>query len=815
LSFQSTQKMQNLSGTDKTSRVSERMVINMKENIKAVVLAGGMGTRLLPITCTIPKPLAPILGESVLKHIIRLIAKSEIYEATLTTMYLPEKIKAELGEQFYGVKIDYINEDQPKGTAGGVKNAAVGSKQDILVMSGDGICDFDLKSAIEFHRKKNADVTIVTYKTDNPLEYGVVCSEEDGKIYEFREKPPWAQVASNMVNTGIYILKNEVVGFIPDEGAFDFSKDLFPLLMKNGKALYAFGANGFWCDIGDIDEYYKCNMKALDGEISNLLTGESYERADLDLLGCTVKYPVWVSKQAKLGEEVTIGPYSVIGKGTVIESGAKIEYSILHENVIVGKKTKIQSSILCDRAIIGEMSTLKPGCVVGSDSDIGKGTVLKERTRLLAGERVYMMNETCFKDKKCGLFCNDGIYIGTVSNTSMESCTKIGFSLGQTLNKLSQNGAYSKRIGVMHDGTDRSELICDALLCGVRSSGVHSYHFGSGFFAMAGFAAVSFITDIVVYICMDDHAVCTIKLLDRLSLPVSHSFERTFESIYADHKEVIPERIYDTEVFEGLKFLYYSEMLKGAKNLLEGKNLSGLSCKVKDNGQNIAFSSSHLLKRAVNELSGTITDQGDFPELSLSEDGGSPEVYDSKTGTHLDSFHINAILLYDAAKSGIDSFVLPYLSPEIYRSIAKQAKCAVTDYLYYANKDNSIPRELMVAQIWLNDGVFASLRLLALMKKKGKTIAELLAEVPKFEVFTGDFEEENSDRAQVMTELSHKEKEHGTSGEREGIRLAFSGGRVTVIPKRQGGFRLISEAENYEMAKELCGEAVKQLKRNG
>ena len=195
---------------------------NYSESVEAVVLAGGKGTRLAPLTEDTPKPMLKILGKTVLESVFDRIRACGVKKARVTTMYLPWQVES-LGSQFGDLAVEYVREPKPLGTAGAVKNAYSGESDTVLVLSGDGAFDFDLKKALNFHYEKNADVTIVTYKTENPLEYGVVLYDTDGRIERFAEKPPWSQVISGTVNTGIYIIKKEILERIPAGTAYDFS----------------------------------------------------------------------------------------------------------------------------------------------------------------------------------------------------------------------------------------------------------------------------------------------------------------------------------------------------------------------------------------------------------------------------------------------------------------------------------------------------------------------------------------------------------------------------------------------------------------
>jgi mannose-1-phosphate guanylyltransferase/phosphomannomutase len=223
--------------------------------MQAVIMAGGFGTRLRPITCNVPKPMAPMANRPMLHHIIELLKVHQLTDLTMMLYYQPEVITGYFGDgSKMGVKVRYLRPESDLGTAGSVKYAHKNLTSTFVVISGDVLTDFDLTKAIEYHKKKNAIATMVLTRVANPLQYGVVITDNDGKIERFLEKPSWGEVFSDTINTGIYILEPEVFNYIPSDKSFDFSKELFPLLLKEEKALYGYIAEGYWKDVGNHEE---------------------------------------------------------------------------------------------------------------------------------------------------------------------------------------------------------------------------------------------------------------------------------------------------------------------------------------------------------------------------------------------------------------------------------------------------------------------------------------------------------------------------------------------------------------------------------
>ena len=245
--------------------------------MKAIILAGGEGRRLRPVTGETPKPLCPLLGRPVMEHILRLLARQGFTEVCAAVKYRAEEIEAAFGDgSALGLTLSYRVEKEPLGTAGGVKNCMdwVGDG-DFLVVSGDAAFDFDLAALVQAHRDSGAAATLALARSAEPLPYGLAVTDGDGLVRAFVEKPGWPQVVTDLVNTGIYVLSPRAMTQVPAGRAFDFAKDLFPLLLRQGEQLLGVAAEGYWCDIGSPLAYYRCCVDALEGRL-RLEPGEGF-----------------------------------------------------------------------------------------------------------------------------------------------------------------------------------------------------------------------------------------------------------------------------------------------------------------------------------------------------------------------------------------------------------------------------------------------------------------------------------------------------------------------------------------------------------
>ena len=293
--------------------------------MKAVIMAGGEGTRLRPLTCNRPKPMVPVAGKPVMEHIVSLLRTHGISNIAVTLQYLPDHISDYFGDgSSFGMRMRYYIESKPLGTAGSVRNAGEFLNEDFLVISGDALTDIDLTKAVNFHKDKGSFVTLVLKRVDVPLEYGVVVTDRDGRIIRFLEKPSWGEVFSDTVNTGIYILSPEIFNYYKKDQFFDFSRDLFPLLMKEKKIMYGYITDEYWCDIGDINAYIQANYDVMDKKVK------------VDMPGAEIRPGVWTGRRTIIEESAGLEGPCIIGDDCHIRDGAYIgSYTVIGSNCVV------------------------------------------------------------------------------------------------------------------------------------------------------------------------------------------------------------------------------------------------------------------------------------------------------------------------------------------------------------------------------------------------------------------------------------------------------------------------------------------------
>jgi mannose-1-phosphate guanylyltransferase/phosphomannomutase len=368
-------------------------------------MAGGQGTRLRPLTSNQPKPMLPVVNCPMMEHIIRLLSRYDFEEMVVTLQFLPTLITNYFGDgSEWGVSMDYETESVPLGTAGSVKNCAGRIDDTFLVISGDALTDIDLGKAVDFHRSKKALATLTLIRVDNPLEFGIVVTDSEGRIERFLEKPNWGQVFSDTINTGIYVLEREVLDFIPEGQSFDFSKDLFPFLLQEGFPLYGYVADGYWGDIGNFEQYMRSHNDVLDHKV------------EIDIPGFRMSENLWVGEGVEIEEGAEIRGPVLLGDHCKVERGAIIrEYSILGHNVVVKRDSFVHRAVIYDNSYIGTGCHLR-GCVVGKNCDL-KGNVRLEEgvvigDECLIGENVLVNHDVKvypFKTLETGARVNTSI----------------------------------------------------------------------------------------------------------------------------------------------------------------------------------------------------------------------------------------------------------------------------------------------------------------------------------------------------------------------------------------------------------------------
>src|SRR5687768_14247032 len=322
--------------------------------MKAVVMAGGEGTRLRPMTSSMPKPLLPVANRPIMEHVLRLLKRHGLNETVVTVQFLASLVKNYFGDgEELGMDLTYAHEEKPLGTAGSVKNAEEALRSDsFLVISGDALTDFDLTDLIRFHRERGALVTVCLTRVHNPLEFGIIIVDDDGRIQRFLEKPTWGQVFSDTVNTGIYVMEPEVLDRVAPGEVVDWSGDVFPQLLSEGAPLFGYVADGYWEDVGTHESYLRAQADVLSGKVQAKIDGFEVspgvwqaEGAEVDP-DAVLKGPLFIGDYAKVEAGAELREHTVVGSNVVVKSGAFLHRAVVHDNVFLGPQSNLRACVV-------------------------------------------------------------------------------------------------------------------------------------------------------------------------------------------------------------------------------------------------------------------------------------------------------------------------------------------------------------------------------------------------------------------------------------------------------------------------------------
>lgn len=346
--------------------------------MKAVILVGGEGTRLRPLTYNIPKSMVPIVNRPFLEHMINHLKDHGIDDIILALCYLPHQIQSYFGDgSNFGVKLTYVIEDHPLGTAGAVKNVEAYLDDTFFVFNGDVFTDLDLSAMMRLHRQRGAKTTIALTPVEDPTIYGVVETGAQGEVQRFIEKPRPEAVTTNMINAGTYIVEPDVLSHIPRGSSFTFERELFPLLLERGDPIYSYPSNAYWIDIGTPGKYLKLHHDLLTGRVSRSFPWQSAGEGLWVEGSCDIHPQAHLEGPTIIGRDCVIGPGvkvkgpSVIGQECHIGRDSLIEGAIVWPHAHLGQGVRLRNCVVAESVLIGDRSCVAEGCILGNNVVIG------------------------------------------------------------------------------------------------------------------------------------------------------------------------------------------------------------------------------------------------------------------------------------------------------------------------------------------------------------------------------------------------------------------------------------------------------------
>ena len=431
-----------------------------------------------PLTLTRPKPMLPVVNLPLLGHIFNLLRHHGIVDVVVTLQYLAAHIQDYYGEgKSIGLNIEYVVEESPLGTAGSVRLAQplIPRDEPFLVISGDALTDLDLTKLVEFHREHSAQVTMALYHVTNPLDYGVINVDPEGRISQFQEKPSWGELTSDTVNTGIYVMQPTVLDRIEPGRPADWSQDIFPALMARGGKLYGFIADGYWCDIGTLGEYRRANADVLNGKLPLVHLGEQIGGGvwsggqteispDAQIFG-----PVYLGEEVQIKRDVVIHGPTVIRDYTVVDNRARVDRSIIWRNCHLGQRAELHGAVLGQQCSVKPRAMIFEGAVIGDRTVIGEGAVIQSDVKIWPGKEVESgatVNRSIIwgSQGRRILFGRYGV-TGVVNvDLTPDFVARLGAALGSNLPKGST-------VTINRDPNRGSRMLKRALIAGLPSAG--------------------------------------------------------------------------------------------------------------------------------------------------------------------------------------------------------------------------------------------------------------------------------------------------------------------------------------------------------
>ena len=758
--------------------------------MKAIIMAGGAGTRLRPVSQNLPKPMVPLFDRPTLAHTLTLLKRNNIHEACLTLRHLPQAITNHFGDGAdFGIRLVHQIEETPLGTAGSVAACRdfIGDEP-VIILSGDAVCDFDLEACINFHKEKKADATIVLYAQDEPLEYGLVMTDAEGRIRRFIEKPPWNQVFTNRINTGIYILSPHVLAEIPSEGSYDFGQDLFPKLLEQGARLYGFEPGGYWCDIGSPAAYLQCGLDALEGRVDLDFGMEPSAQGLWSHVpipsGVCVKAPCYIGKHVTLEPGAVIGPYAIIGESSHVARGATVTRSMV-DGAVIGENAWVDGAIVGQGASVRKGTILHEGSVIGAGTVLGDGSVVAAKVRIWPGKELPAYSRVSENlvtgSPRSGLRFSGGNAIRGEAGIVLtpEACFAIGSALGVT-----------GRVGLCDAGDSVSRLAARALACGVSSVGGEVFELDTPFEAAAGYATDLYGLQRTVFVC-EQTGKLVLRVYGPRGLPLARAEERKVESALAagDLKRAVAGQIGTIRTTAGSLAAYTS----AAASWGSLGAVPHLAAVVRGTGL-----ANRVLRDALVQMGITLEEHGwEKPIFEAAQNGMSLRAKDEE-GHVLETEDLRAILILLELEAGVRTIAVPYGAPMALDHLAahfdakllRLGRDAGAEDLYYRTP-------------YLRDGIFAACRLLGAMAQRGERLHTLHMRAPVFRTARQEVAL-RGDRASVMQALARTVADASPELV-EGLRLPVSDGWVHVSPSAERSvLKIRGEAVHMEAAEEIC-----------
>lgn len=820
--------------------------------MKAVVMAGGEGSRLRPLTINRPKPMVPIVDRQVMAHIIELLKSHGITEVVVTVQYLANVIQDHFGDgAAHGVHIDYSLEEHPLGTAGSVKNAENLLKEPFLVISGDALTDFNLSQIIDFHTEHHALATITLARVPNPLEYGVIIVDEETRVTQFLEKPSWGEVFSDTVNTGIYVLDPEVFKYIPKGKITDWSKDVFPQMLRKNDALHGYVTDGYWTDVGTIEEYMRANRDYMLGRVNLPRVGHS-EGNDLWLEGdaeiapdAQFIGPVFLGHGVKIKSGVIVHGPTAIRDYAVIDSRATIDRSIIWRNSYIGERAELRGAIVMRQCNIKSRAVLFEGVVVGDQTIINAGAVIGANVKIWPSKEVdegatISSSIIWGSQGRRVLFGRNGI-TGLVNiDLTPEFCAKLSAAFGATLPRGSH-------VTMNRDAHYTSRMLKRAMIAGLPSAGVHVDEMHSVPIPVARYITHATGTAGGIHLRLSplDNRIVDIKFFDQHGLDIDTTTERKIEGVFfrEDYRRVYLDEIGRIADIENIEETYTNAFFKA----LRPDALAGISrdfnLVIDYANANVSSILPNILRKLevdVVELNANIDDhrlfqtQQEFDEgmerlaritpvlgahMGVRIDGGGEKLFlVDDAGRRLQGTQaLAAITALTLAVNKGGTVAVPVTAPRAFEQIAEhyggkivrtRATLGALMQTAATNRDMLLLGDgggnyIFPSFYPIVDGIFAIVKIMELLTLRGASLSQVLHELPRYYMHQTRVPCRWEHKGKVMRILNQQYQDRRLD-QVDGVKIDLGNEWVLILPDPDGPFfHIIAEGSSDEQARVL------------
>jgi mannose-1-phosphate guanylyltransferase / phosphomannomutase len=823
--------------------------------MKAVVMAGGEGSRLRPITINRPKPMVPLVDRPVMAHIFELLKIHGITEVIVTVQYLANVIQDYFGDgSSYGISIVYSLEDRPLGTAGSVKNAEPLLDEPFLVISGDALTDINLTDVINYHRAHDSLVTITLKRVENPLDYGVIITDEDGRVRQFLEKPSWGEVFSDTVNTGIYVVDPRVFEYIAPGANVDWSKDVFPKLLEAGEPMRGYVADGYWTDIGTLEEYMRATADYLYGRVNlprigHNIGGDIWVSGEVEIAPDAQLYgPIYLGHGVKIkGGVIVYGP-SVIRDYNIIDTRAIIDRSIVWRNSYIGEQAELRGAVVTRQSNIKSRAVLFEGAIVGDYTVVNSGAVINANVKIWPSKEIdegaTVMNSIIWGSQgRRVLFGRYGI-TGLVNiDITPEFCARLGTAYGGTLDR----GAT---VLINRDAHYTPRMLKRAIISGLPSAGINVADISSMPIPVARYMvnAIGAAGGIHVRLSPLDNRVVDIKFFNGDGLDIDSTAERTIENIFfrEDYRRVYLDEIGRIHYQDGVEDTY----IHGFFESLRPEALAAIADHFKlvvdygnANASSIAPAIFRRLGCDVVELNANLNEERIFqtPEqfaAGMEQLGAIVPVLNAELGVRFDPGGEKMFLVDDRGRRLSDAQVMavlaelsmrcfeggvvavPVSAPRAIEEIARRhggavvrtranlavlMKTAAENRHYLMLGDGS--GNLIIPSFYpIADALFATVKLMEMLALQHVRLSDVVDQLPPSHMATTKVACRWEHKGRVMRMLNERYADRQLD-QIDGIKLADGEGWVLVLPDPDGPFfHVIAEGSNDEHAQWLTHE---------